>query len=211
MIFSFRTQRPGTSLVELLMFLGFFAICASVVVSFLAFSSEQRVRQRAVLDTEQEGAQLLQMLTRRIRSAEAILYPPQSSTGSALVLQLSDETMNPTVMATESGALKVAEHNSVRTLSTQKLAISHMEFYNTSSSARRQSVTITFDAEYALPLPTQQTYKRTFQTLVTLFPDDNPQGDSCGCASPTCTADVLSWNVCDAEECTQASNTLPCP
>ncbi len=82
--------RPGTSLVELLMFMAIFALCAGVLIGILSVSGEQRVRQQAISSVEQEGAQLVQTLSRKIRNAEKILYPPVGEIGSVLALQFAN-------------------------------------------------------------------------------------------------------------------------
>ncbi|MCF7844465.1 MAG: hypothetical protein K9M03_01375 [Kiritimatiellales bacterium] len=203
-------RRPGTSLVELLLFLGFFAICSGVLIGVLVSSGEQRTRQQTVASVEQEGVQLLQMLTRRIRRAESIAYPDAGVTSSALVLQLADEGQDPTVIALESGAIKAAEGNSVRTISSDQLTISDLQFQNTSVSSDSQSVTISFMITKIIPLPTAGTYSRLFESLVVLFPDHQLTGNGCGCSAPSCLDNDLNWNVCEGETCEGSETTLPC-
>jgi len=203
-------HRSATSLVELLLFLGFFAVCSGIVISIIAFSNEHRVRQQVLTAVEQEGMQLTQVLTRRIRAAERILLPARSASGTALVLQMADETQNPTIIALQTGSIRVAEKNIVRTLSSEHLLIEEFEVRNTSASDNRQSLHLLFTAARIIPLPQQGMYRRTFTTLVTLFPDDELAGDDCGCASPTCTDGSLGWEVCEDEICIPAETTLPC-
>ncbi|MBU0766925.1 hypothetical protein KKF55_04040 [Patescibacteria group bacterium] len=210
MIFKLHSRRLGTSLVELIMFLAFFALCSGVLIGVLSSSSEQRVRQQTIATVEQEGMQLLQMLTRRIRRAEQITYPLAGASGSALVLQLADEGQDPTIIALETGSIKVAEGNTIRILSSEGLSISNLQFQNTSVSADAQSTTISFDIIKVIPLPTAGTYSRSFESIVLLFPDHQRTGNGCGCSTPSCTDDVLSWGVCDGETCGDAVGSLPC-
>ena len=104
--------RAGTSLVELLLFVGFFALVSGVVVSLLFSSSEQRVRQQAVAVVDQTGIQLLQTLSRRTRRAERIISPAQGETDSLLFLQMAQDSENPTIISQGSGVLLSAEANS---------------------------------------------------------------------------------------------------
>ena len=203
-------QRPGASLVELLMFLAFFALCSGVLIGVITSSGEQRTRQQTIAAVEQEGVQLLQMLTRRMRRAECITYPSAGETRSALALQLADESQDPTIIALESGAIKVAEGNSIRTMSSDALTISDLQFSNTSASANSQSATISFVITKVIPLPAAGSYSRTFASLVLLFPDHQRTGNGCSCSAPTCESSFLDWSVCDGETCEDAGVTLPC-
>ena len=205
-----RQFRPGVSLIELLLFIGFFALCSGVVVAVLFFSNEQYIRQRIVVDVEQEGMQLMQAITRRIRRAENILVPLLNTSGSVVVLQMANQDQNPTIFAIQSGAIIVAEHDAVRALSSGKFPVTGMYFYNTSASEERLSLLVKFEATREIPLPVGSMYTRTFETLVTLFPDDYPTGNECGCNPPMCQGGVLSWEVCDSDTCSPASQTLPC-
>jgi len=206
----FCSHRPGTSLIELLMFLAFFALCSGVLIGVLVSSSEQRTRQQTIAAVEQEGMQLLQMLTRRMRRAERIAYPAMGESSSALALQLADEAQDPTIIALETGAIKVAEGSSIRTLSSDELTISGLLFQNTSASADAQSATISFTITKIIPLPTAGIYSRAFESLVLLFPDHQRTGNGCGCSTPSCTDDALSWGVCDGEVCEISEETIPC-
>ncbi|MBU2213453.1 hypothetical protein KKC44_03555 [Patescibacteria group bacterium] len=210
MTVKFLRNRPGTSLVELLMFLAFFALCSGILIGVLVSSSEQRTRQQTIASVEQEGMQLLQMLTRRMRRAERIAYPAMGASNSVLVLQLADEVQDPTVIALETGAIKVAEGNSVRTVSSNGLTISDLTFRNTSVSADAQSSTISFTITKVIPLPTAGTYSRIFEALVTLFPDHQRTGNACTCSAPSCSDEILTWGVCDGETCETSTGSLPC-
>ncbi|MFH1671148.1 MAG: hypothetical protein ABIA92_06265 [Patescibacteria group bacterium] len=210
MTVKFLQNRPGTSLVELLMFLAFFALCSGILIGVLVSSNEQRTRQQTIASVEQEGMQLLQMLTRRMRRAERIAYPAMGASNSVLVLQLADEGQDPTVIALETGAIKVAEGGSIRTVSSDGLTISDLTFRNTSVSDDAQSSTISFTITKVIPLPTTGTYSRMFEALVTLFPDHQRTGNGCTCSVPSCSDEILTWGVCDVETCEDVIESLPC-
>ena len=99
------------------MFIAFFAACAGVLINILVSTNEQRVRQQTIAGVEQEGIQILQMLTRRIRRTERITFPGRGSTGSVLALQVADSAQDPTIIAMQTGAIRIAEQSAVRSLS----------------------------------------------------------------------------------------------
>ncbi|PIR53174.1 hypothetical protein COU76_02530 [Candidatus Peregrinibacteria bacterium CG10_big_fil_rev_8_21_14_0_10_49_10] len=203
--------RSGTSLVELLLFIGFFALVSGVVVALLFSSSEQRIRQQSIAQVDQTGIQLLQTLTRRIRRAERILDPALGETGALLLLQMAQDGENPTIITQGNNGMLVAEGTTVRSLTNSgNTIISNFVAQNTSPSTTRQSVHISFRISRTVPLPTNPEYVRVFDTLVTLFPDDQEEGN-CGCGAGTCSSTgSYSWGYCDAGSCLEANTTLSC-
>lgn len=206
----FRFQhRPGTTLVELLLFLTFFALSSGVILAFFFSTSEQRIRQQTVLIVDQSGVQVLQSMALRIRNAERIVDPPIGSTGSILTLQMASEEDNPSIFAVQSGAIVLIEHDVLQTLGSDRVVISDFVVRNTSSSADRQSVLLSFTASRFVPLTTPLSYSRPFEILVTLFPDDeaNPH---CACTAPVCSSGIYQWQVCDQDICSNATTLLSC-
>lgn len=206
----FYRQRPGTTLVELMLFSVFFLLSSSAILVMLFSSTEQRARQQAIATVDQNGVQLLQTLGRRIRRAERIIDPPRQNSGSILYLQMAENDENPTIITVGSGALLVAQHNTVRTLSSDQVTVSNLSILNTSVSDDRASVHLSFTLSRSGILPQELEYVRIFETFVVLFPDDDLQGNVCGCIAPVCDSNTYVWQVCDAETCNNASENLPC-
>ncbi|PIQ76422.1 hypothetical protein COU78_06225 [Candidatus Peregrinibacteria bacterium CG10_big_fil_rev_8_21_14_0_10_49_24] len=204
-------NRSGTSLVELLLFLGFFALTSGVVLALLFSSHEQRVRQNTVAEVDQAGIQLLQTVTRRVRRAERILFPAMASTGAVLTLQMTSDTENPTLFGLLSGALMVGEGNVLRPLTDSgSLQATQFTATNTSVNTERSSVYITFTIAKSIALPNHPLYTRTFDALVTLFPDDTQDG-TCGCSAPICSGTgMFTWGYCNGGSCSPSAFTLPC-
>lgn len=204
--------RAGTTLVELVLFLAFFMVAGSMVVSILFSTSEQRIMQRTILTVERAGLQHLQIIVRHVQHAERILDPAApGSTGSILALTVASESVNPTIITASGGALIVVQHDTVQVLPLM-VPLEHFTVRNTSSSASHPSVLISFDLTLSFPLPSlaQRTYTRHFERLITLLPDDFVAGDDCGCASPVCTQGTYRWEVCDGGACTFSEATLSC-
>lgn len=199
------------SLVELLLFLGLFALTSGVVIALLFSSHEQRVRQNAVAEVDQAGIQLLQTLTRRVRRAERILSPSIGSTGAVLTVQMTSDAENPTLFGVQSGALMVGEGNTLRPLTNSgSIQVTLFRATNTSVNAERPSVYISFMLSKAIAMPTNPFYTRTFDALVTLFPDDSQDGN-CGCGTPVCSGTgMFTWGYCNGGSCSPSAFTLPC-
>lgn len=205
-----RRRRLGTTLVEILLFLGFFGICAGVIISVIAFSNEQRLRQQVASAVDQEGAQLLQLLLRRVHGAERIVDPLLGHTGTILALQMADEAQNPTIIASQSGAIVVVQRETLQQLTSSKSVASAFTVRNTSVSSGRQSIEISFQVARTIPLPSPLSFSRTFDLTVSLFPSDAPLGGQCGCSAPSCEAGIYRWDVCTNDVCTDATTSLSC-
>ena len=202
-------KRSGATLIELLLFLAFFALVSGVLLSFFFMTSEQRVRQKVIASVEQSGIQLMQMLTNRVRSAERILDPAIGSSGSLLALQLSDVSAHPTIITLSGSALYVAEANTVKRVSSDDVVVSNVSVRNTSSAADRASVLIAFSVSRSVPLSIPLQYERTFEALVSLFPRSQPT-PPCTCTAPSCVAGQYEWEYCVDSTCTEATVSVPC-
>jgi len=209
----FHRSRSGTSLVELLLFLAFFAIVSGTIVSILFATNDQRVRQQVVASVERTGLQILQSLKWRIEHSERILDPAIGQVGSILALQMASENDNPMIIAQQNGSLVFVLRESKKQLTPEGTTISHFTVRNTSASVSRPSVLLSFDLSEIYPLPSSaiQEYTRHFEMLVTPFAEDDPQGGDCGCAVPSCQAETYHWEVCSDQICTPTTITLSCP
>ncbi len=207
-ILKFR-QRPATTLVELMLFTAFFAVSSGAMIAFFFSTSEQRVRQQAISKVEQSGVQLMQTLSNRIRSAERIIAPTNGASGSILVLQLSDESLNPTVLGLSGATLFVGEANILKQLTADEMSMTNFTVRNTSVTNTRASVLVGFTLRYTTEITTEITYSRTFEAAISLFPDDI-ESDQCGCDIPSCQSGQYEWQYCEEESCMDAEGSIPC-
>jgi len=205
-------HRPGTTLVELLLFLAFFAVVGGTVVSILFATSDQRARQQTIASVERTGLQALQALRWRIEHAERVLDPQRGFSGSVLALQMASEANDPLIIAVESGSLIFVLRESKKILTFEGMIVSHFVVRNLSPSDDRPNVLLSFDLAEAYPLPSSPVleYAQHFEMAVSLLPKDAPVGNACGCALPACVAGVYQWQVCSDEECVPAVMTFPC-
>ncbi len=209
MHFTFQNRRQGTTLVELLLFLAFFALSSGVILAFFFSTTEQRIRQQTVMTVDQSGIQLLQTLSQRIRNAERVLYPALGASGTVLALQMPIEEDSPSIFALSGGTIVLVSHDSPLILGAERVVISNFVARNTSATSERQSVLISFTLSRSIPLTTPLVYRRPFEMLVTLFPDD-ATNSHCSCTAPACMSGQFEWQICDADVCSNATTPLEC-
>lgn len=204
-------SRRGTTLVELMIFMVILGMVVMITLPVLFSAVENRLLQTTISIVEQNGAQILGNVSQRIRAGEKIISPPAGQTGSILVLQTASGSTDPTIIGLNSGALIIVEHLTRDTVSTEQVAVTRFVVRNTSTSASRQSVSISFTISRTIRLQMPHSYTRSFETTVVLLPTDVITGNACGCLAPTCGANnVYTWEVCESGSCYQASTMLEC-
>ncbi len=203
--------RRGFSLIELILFLGILTILSGTIIGLLTSTQDARIRQRSVASLEQNGANVLYTLTRRVRRAEAILDPPVQHSGAILALQMASASEYPTIFARNgSGNLQFVQATSLDLLLEQGITIQNMSFWNT-SNASGKSALISFDLQTTIPLLKPEPYIRHFSAAVSLYPDDQSEAGDCGsCPVPVCINHSYSWSYCENEVCTGAPFQIKC-
>lgn len=204
-------RRPGSTLIELLLFLGILSLVASLTIPILFSSTENKLLQQTISVVEQNGTQVVQSATYALRRAERILHPLPGQTGSYLALQTSDEETNPTIIGVYSGSVVVIKRSLKETVSTAQVGVTGFEVRNTSVSASRPSALLTFTVSRTIRLQQPHSYTRSFETLVGVSPSDAPTGDACGCDIPSCPSDgTIAWQICEGGQCGEVTTGLEC-
>jgi type II secretory pathway pseudopilin PulG len=205
-------HRPAATLIELLIYLGVLSMIVAVALPMFFSATENRLLQQTISIVEQNGTQMLQNASLHIRNAERIISPAAGQTGSVLVLQTSSGSTDPTIIGISSGTLVIIEHATKQPVSSPQVAIQNFVVRNTSVSATRPSVRITFTLSRTIRLQLPHSYVRSFDATVSLLPDDIASGNSCGCLPPTCDGnDMYTWRVCEEATCYAATTSLECP
>ena len=201
-------HRPGITLIEVLLFVVLMGMMVVTIMPLLFNSTESRQRQDAIALVEQNGAQIIQSITQAVRSAERVISPAQGGTGYILSLQTSSGATNPTIIALYSGSIVMVQGRARRTLSSERVGITHFAVDNTSASDTRQSVAITLGLRRIIRLHQPLVYTGNFDVVVNLYPDDVVTGDSCGCLAPFCdsASGTYVWQVCNDGLCVPYSD-----
>lgn len=208
--FSIRLRR-GTTLIELIIFLAILSMVVAAALPMLFSATENRLLQQTISIVEQNGTQVQQNIALNVRQSERILVPAIGQSGSVLVMQTSSGGMNPIIVGLSSGSIVIIEHLTRELISSPQVAITDFVVTNTSTSATRQSVNISFRASRTIRLQQPHSYGRRFESLINLLPDDVTYTDTCACDEPICLGnDVYEWQVCESEVCVVANTPLQC-
>jgi len=177
------SSRAGLTLPEVLIFMVLMAMMSATVLPMLFNSTESRQRQDAIALVEQNGAQVMQSIERAIRDAELVLDPDDGKDGYILALQMENQDANPTLIVRERGSIILVRGRTRRALNSNLVGVTHFSVTNT-SVGERQSVSISIGLRRTIRVLQPVSYEATFNTVVTLHPDDDIRGDPCGCTDP---------------------------
>lgn len=203
-------HRPGTTLVELLIFLAIMSMVVAVTLPMMFSAAENRLLQQTVSVVEQNGTQAVQNMGLKIRNAEKILYPAAGQTASFLVVQTGSGTTNPTIIGTLSGSVIIIQRDIKETITTEQVGVDEFRVRNTSTSTTSQSVAISFVVSRTIRLQSPRSYTQRFDSTFGLFPDDTHVGE-CNCPPAACTNGTsVQWYVCDTGVCEEATTALDC-
>lgn len=205
-----RTQRlkNGFTLVELLLFLGLSAIMSGTLVSVYIATQETRVRQQGIAGVEQRGTQIVELIAKNIRRAEAVIAPPIGKTGSVLALQMGLNSEFPTIIAgTGSGNMLFIQKTSTAALLTDRIRMTNFMATNIGSDAAAFS----FELTALIPSVPPSTYTKRFAGSTVLLPDNVSDAGGCGsCAAPSCVNKEYRWEHCANDVCMASTVTFAC-
>lgn len=203
-----RQARPGFSLLEVILFIGILSIIIGTVLSVSISTEEARIRQKAISEVEQRGAQIMETITKNIRRAEGILIPAINQTGSVLGLQMSVNGEFPTLFAgTATGNLLLIQKTSVSPLLSTRLIVDNIQFRNVNG----RSIVFSFNLSTVIPLLQKTAFSRHLEATATLFPSDQKSAGGCGsCPIPSCENHTGKWYHCNADSCMLSEAAYPC-
>lgn len=205
-------SRPGVTLVELMLFVALMAIASGAILGFLLLTADSRIRQSARADVQQVAVQLQQMLTHELRAAESVLLPARASTGTTLVWQAGTQDGSPVVLSVVSGALLMVRGQSSAVVSPPDITMTGMLVTNLSSQSGAPSAHIRLLLRKRVALPNEEFASATLDIAVSALPTDDPLGDVCSCAAPSCSGGQLQWETCVSGGCVAVEDiSIACP
>lgn len=141
--------KPSThnafTLVELLLYISTAAVILLVTSLFLSMLLESRIKNQTVAEVEQQGLQVMQLVTQTLRNAAAINAPAQGASASSLSLNTYTAAFNPTVFDLSGGAIRVAEGGgSPISLTNTRVSASALTFQNLSRSGTPGIIRVSF-------------------------------------------------------------------
>lgn len=163
-------ERRGFTLVELLLYVSIAGIIFLSLSSFLASFLESRVKNETIAEVEQQGLQIMQLITQTARNAEAINSPSVGTSASTLSLDVVTGANDPTIFDLSSGVVRITEGaGSATSLNNSSVSASGLTFYNLSRASTPGIVRIQFTLTHSNPESRNEyNYSKTFVSSAAL-------------------------------------------
>lgn len=139
----------GYTLLELLLYISLYSIIMLSIMGLLFTLLEVRIKSRTEAEVDQQGVQIIQLITQAIRNADNINSPTAGTSSALLSLDMPGTNLDPTVFDLSSGAIRIAETNGTPVnLSNSLVTVSNLTFTNLSRSQTPGNVRIEFTVTY---------------------------------------------------------------
>ena len=160
----------GFTLIELLLYVAISSVILLVISLFLQTLLESRIKNQTIAEVEQQGLQVMQIITQAARNAEAITSPALGASASTLSLDVITGTNDPTMFDVSSGIMRITEGaGSAVSLTNSRITASSLSFSNLSRASTPGTVRIQFTLTHVNPEGRNEyNFAKTFTSSATL-------------------------------------------
>lgn len=137
--------QKGFTLIELLLYISISSIILLSISLFLSILIKSRVKNQTIAEVEQQGLQVMQIITQTVRNSTTINSPAQGVSDTSLSINTIVPANNPTVFDLSSSAIRIKEGTAaVIPLINSRVAASGLSFSNLSLTGTPGTVRIQF-------------------------------------------------------------------
>jgi type II secretory pathway pseudopilin PulG len=165
-----RSQR-GFTLVEMILYVAVCSILLVTISVFLSFLLGARVRSQAITEVNQQGFQVMSLITQTIRNGRSIQTPSTGVSSSTLSLTTGNALLNPTLFYISSTTMKIKEGSQQAvSLTNGRVKVSGLLFQNVSSGSSTEKIMrISYTINYINPEGrSEYSFSKTFNGSATL-------------------------------------------
>ena len=145
-------NKKGFTLIELLLYLGLASVMVLVMSAFLFFMMQNRVKSQTMMEVEQQGAVVMQIVSQAVRNASLINSPAIGASASSLSIDTAVVGNNPTVFDLSSGALRIKQGGATAVnLTNSRVVVSALTFQNLGQAGTSGIIRGQFTVSYLNP------------------------------------------------------------
>ncbi len=165
-----RKSKGGYTLIEVLLYIVIAVIMISGISALFHLVLEGGAKSRTITEVEQQGSQIMHLITQTIRNAEGINSPTEGNSSSTLSLNVVDAGDDPTVFGISGGSIYINEGSGSNVdLMNSNVTASGLTFENVSRTGTPGSVKIEFTLEHVNSLGLNiYDYSKTFYGSATV-------------------------------------------
>lgn len=160
----------GFSLIELILYIGITSTVLMAISLLLFQTFGSRARQQVISEVDQQGAQVMRLVTQALRNAETINAPLLGASAAALSIHMLNPSIDPTVVDLSSGIIRMTEGaGAVTALTNSRVTATNLQFQNLSLSNTPGTVRLSFTLTYVNPGGrAEYAYTKTFVASASL-------------------------------------------
>jgi len=165
-----KKTQEGFTLIELLLYVGISSSILLVSTLFLQSLLESRIKNQTIAEIEQQGLQVMQIITQTIRNAENTISPSVGGSAPSLTLDVTNVTNDPTIFDISSGIIRITEGSgSTISLTNSQITASSLLFENLSRINTPGIIRVSFTLTHANSSGRQEyTFTKTFNASASL-------------------------------------------
>lgn len=157
------------TLIELLLYMSLFVLIFSALFSTLSIFYSNKIKNRTVLEVEQQGLIAVLMLSQEIRNAQFVNSPSVGNSSNILSLESFNSSRNPLSLSLTDGKIVLSESGEQNDLSSDRVLVSNLNFDN-NSSGETTIINFSFDISYnSSSLRQEYKYDKNFSSTVNLL------------------------------------------
>lgn len=163
-------NKKGFTLVELIIYISLASLILLAITGFFQLHIASRVKNKTITEVEQQGVQILNLISQYVVNASAINSPATGVSSSNLSLQMPTPTSNPTLFSFSGGNLYITEGASLpMVINSPLVEIKNINFENLSKANTPGIIRIEFTLEYISNSNRPEfKWSKTFYTSVSL-------------------------------------------
>lgn len=162
----------GFTLIELLLYVGLLSFLLFTTSAFLSVLLESRVKNQTMAEVEQQGVQIMQILTQSVRNAIAITTPSIGTSSTTLSLQVTAPN-TPIIFDVTSSTLRMKQGvGPIIQLTNSRVSVSNISFQNNAQPGTDGVLRIEFVVTAIQPTSRyEHVYSQTFVGSAVIRPN----------------------------------------
>ena len=160
----------GFTLIELLLYVGIASIILLITSLFLSTLLQSRIKNQTIAEVEQQGLQVMQIITQTARNAESITAPLIGASASSLTLDVLTDASDLTIFDLSESTIRITEGaSSAIPLTNSRVTASGITFQNLSRASTPGTIRIQFTLTHINPDDRNEyNFSKTFTGSATL-------------------------------------------
>lgn len=165
-----KNNKQGFTLVELLLYVATIFLFVLSIGGLYFLILQTRAKSQVIAEVEQQGLQVMQIMTQTIRNGTAINSPTPSQSATSVSVNTTDSAKSPTVFDVSEGAVRIAEGASTAVnITSSQIFPTTLTIQNFSRTGTPNTVRIQLTLTYINPTGRgEYSYTKTFYASATL-------------------------------------------